>query len=214
MPSTSKAQQRLMGMAYALKKGDMEPADASQEVKDLADSMTLKQLKDFAETKHEGLPDHVEEGDVNEWLPGVSAGHKWYTQPGQAAISYGSKLRDHRDKLIKNFLDFIESGEKPKGDEEDKEKTHSEKLTEDGEATAPSSYSAPQASPANTPGMGNVSPAGPGKIGSGDTFDDDDDDEEEKENIGIVSYEQFKKMTSKKWQKQQTAKRAEPGSAQ
>ena len=40
MPATSKAQQRLMGMAYALKKGDMDPADASQEVKDLADSMT------------------------------------------------------------------------------------------------------------------------------------------------------------------------------
>lgn len=61
MPSTSKAQQRLMGMAYSLKKGDMDPNDASQEVKDLADSMTLKQLKDFAETKHEGLPDKVEE---------------------------------------------------------------------------------------------------------------------------------------------------------
>ena len=48
MPSTSKAQQRLMGMAYSLKKGDMDPKDASQEVKDLADSMTLQQLKDFA----------------------------------------------------------------------------------------------------------------------------------------------------------------------
>lgn len=61
MPSTSKAQQRLMGMAYALKSGEMDPKDASQEVKDLADSMTLKQLKDFAETKHKGLPDKVEE---------------------------------------------------------------------------------------------------------------------------------------------------------
>lgn len=61
MPSTSKAQQRLMGMAYSLKKGEMDPKDASQEVKDLADSMTLKQLKDFAETAHAGLPDKVEE---------------------------------------------------------------------------------------------------------------------------------------------------------
>ena len=61
MPSTSKSQQRLMGMAYSLKKGDMDPKDASQEVKDLADSMTLKQLKDFAETSHAGLPDKVEE---------------------------------------------------------------------------------------------------------------------------------------------------------
>jgi len=193
MPSTSKAQQRLMGMAYALKKGDMDPADASQEVKDLADSMTLKQLKDFAETKHEGLPDHVEEGEVNEWLPGVSAGHKWYTQASQGAASYGSGIKDHTDRLIQSFIEFIESGKKPK-------KVKTDKLTEDGEAVAPSSYSAPQASPANTNGMGNVSMPGIGKLGSGDTFDDDDD--EEKENVGIISYEQFKKMTNKKWQKQ------------
>ena len=66
MPSTSKAQQQLMGMAYALKKGDMDPKDASQEVKDLADSMTLQQLKDFASTKHEGLPDHVKEAEDHE----------------------------------------------------------------------------------------------------------------------------------------------------
>lgn len=66
MPSTSKAQQRLMGMAYALKKGDMDPKDASQEVKDLADSMTLKQLKDFASTEHEGLPEYVKEAEDHE----------------------------------------------------------------------------------------------------------------------------------------------------
>lgn len=205
MPSTSKAQQRLMGMAYALKKGDMEPKDASQEVKDLADSMTLQQLKDFAETKHEGLPDHVEEGNVNEWLPGVAAGHKWYTQTGVAAAGYEGQLKDHKDRLVQSFIEFIESGDKPK-------KVSMNKLTEDGEASAPSSYSAPQAYPGNTPGMGNVTPAGPGKVGSGDIFADEED-EDEKENIGIVSYEQFKKMTSKKWQKQQPTKRA-PGSVQ
>ena len=65
MPAQSKAQQQLMGMAYALKKGEMDPKDASQEVKDLAASMTLKQLKDFAETKYEGLPDKVEESKSN-----------------------------------------------------------------------------------------------------------------------------------------------------
>jgi hypothetical protein len=194
MPSVSKAQQRLMGMAYALKKGDMDTADASQEVKDLADSMTLQQLKDFAETKHKDLPDHVEEGEVNEWLPGVSAGHKWYTQQAQGAVSYGSNIKDHTDRLIQSFIEFIESGKKPK-------KRKTDKLTEDGEASAPSSYSAPQATPTNTNGMGNVDLPGIGKLGSGDTFDDDDDDD--KENVGIISYEQFKKMTRQKWQKQQ-----------
>lgn len=181
MPSVSKAQQRLMGMAYALKKGDMKLADVSQEVKDLADSMSLQQLKDFAETKHEDLPDHVEEDEVNEWLPGVSAGHKWYTQTAQAAVSYGSKVKDHNDKLIQTFIEFIETGKRPK-------KPKTDKLSEDGES------SAPQATPINTNGMGNVELPGLGKLGSGDRFEDEDEDEE---NVGIISYELFKKMRAK-----------------
>jgi len=56
MPATSIAQQRLMGQAYAIKKGDLKPTDLNPDYRDeivkLADSMTLKQLKDFAETKH------------------------------------------------------------------------------------------------------------------------------------------------------------------
>jgi len=196
MPSVSKAQQKLMGMAYALKNGDMDPADASQEVKDLADSMTLQQLKDFASTKHENLPDHVEEQEeVNEWLPGVSAGHKWYTQPAQGAASYGTNVKNHTDKLIQSFIEFIESGKKPKGKSEE---THP-KIAEDA---APSSASAPQATPANTPGMGNVTAPGPGSIGSGDKFGEDDEDDKGK--VGILSYEQYKKWV-KEWQKQQKA---------
>lgn len=57
--SVSKSQQRLMGQAYAYKKGDLKNKDLnpkySEQIKKLADSMTLKQLKDFASTKHKGL---------------------------------------------------------------------------------------------------------------------------------------------------------------
>lgn len=56
MPAKSKAQQRFFGMVDAYKKGEMP--DASQEIKDAAKSMTKKQIKDFAETKHKGLPEH------------------------------------------------------------------------------------------------------------------------------------------------------------
>ena len=73
MPSTSIAQQQLMGMAYSLKKGDMDPKDASQEVKDLAYSMTLKQLKDFASTKHEGLPKKADESASPANIGGMGA---------------------------------------------------------------------------------------------------------------------------------------------
>jgi hypothetical protein len=56
--SKSKSQQRFMGMVHQCKKtGDC----ASKEVKDAADSMTDKEAKDFAKTKHKGLPEKVEE---------------------------------------------------------------------------------------------------------------------------------------------------------
>ena len=49
MPATSKSQQKLMGVAYAVKAGHMLLSDVSAEyqdkVKDLTLSMTLKQLK-------------------------------------------------------------------------------------------------------------------------------------------------------------------------
>lgn len=54
----SVAQQKLMAMALAYKRGDMP--EASAEVKKLASSMTEKQLRDYAKTKHEGLPQHVQ----------------------------------------------------------------------------------------------------------------------------------------------------------
>jgi len=52
--SVSQAQQKMMGMALAYKRGEMD--NASDEVKKLAKSMSEKDLEDFAKTKHKGLP--------------------------------------------------------------------------------------------------------------------------------------------------------------
>jgi len=60
MPSKSKAQQKFMSLVYALKKGDVKPSDVSQDVRDVAKSMKTKDVKDFASTKHKGLPNKVE----------------------------------------------------------------------------------------------------------------------------------------------------------
>lgn len=64
--SVSKSQQRLMGQAYAYKTGELKAKDLNpdyaDEIKDLAKSMTKKQLEDFAKTKHKGLPQKVKEG--------------------------------------------------------------------------------------------------------------------------------------------------------
>lgn len=68
MPSVSKSQQRLMGQAYAYKTGELKLKDLNpeyaDEIKDLAKSMTKKQLKDFASTKHDKLPNKVKESKI------------------------------------------------------------------------------------------------------------------------------------------------------
>jgi hypothetical protein len=68
MPSVSKSQQRLMGQAYAYKKGDLKSKDLNPEyaddIKDLSKSMTLKKLKQYASTKHDKLPEKVKESRI------------------------------------------------------------------------------------------------------------------------------------------------------
>jgi hypothetical protein len=65
MPAVSQAQQKLMGQAYALKKGELKPEDLNPEYKeqieDLAKGMTLKQLEDYAKTSLKGLPKKIKE---------------------------------------------------------------------------------------------------------------------------------------------------------
>ena len=59
--AVSKAQQRFMAMVYSRKKGKMKKGEASPEVEAAAKSMTKKEAKKFAKTKHKGLPGHVKE---------------------------------------------------------------------------------------------------------------------------------------------------------
>ena len=65
MPAVSKSQQRFMGMVHAAQKSE-DPSPFSKDVKKAADSMSDKAAKDFASTKHKGLPDHVKEGNVTD----------------------------------------------------------------------------------------------------------------------------------------------------
>ena len=60
--AVSKAQRGLMGAAYAYKKG--ETKNVSPKIKKIANSMSKKDLKDFAGTKEKGLPKHVDESTL------------------------------------------------------------------------------------------------------------------------------------------------------
>jgi hypothetical protein len=75
MPAVSKAQQRFMGMVHAVQKGDMDAP--SKEVAKAADGMTSKDSKEFASTKHAGLPDKKED--------------------------YAIRLKEHIRKLVKEM---------------------------------------------------------------------------------------------------------------
>jgi len=57
MPAKSIKQQQLMGMVHAYQKGELK--DASPKIKKIAKTITPKDAKHFAETKHKGLPKKV-----------------------------------------------------------------------------------------------------------------------------------------------------------
>lgn len=57
----SKSQQRFMGMVSAVQKGKLDPNKVSKKIKDVASSMKQKDVDDFASTKHEDLPEKVNE---------------------------------------------------------------------------------------------------------------------------------------------------------
>jgi len=66
MPAVSKTQRRLMGIAWAVRKGDLKRSEVDQEVLDIADSKTFKDedLLKFAKTKEEGLPNKVSDSFI------------------------------------------------------------------------------------------------------------------------------------------------------
>lgn len=57
MPAKSKKQQRLMGMAYAAKKGELDKSKLSPEILKIMKSMSKSQIRDFAKTKSSDLPE-------------------------------------------------------------------------------------------------------------------------------------------------------------
>ena len=57
--SKSTQQQKIMGLALSVKRGDTSKSKVSKSVKDMANKMSEKDLEDFASTKHKGLPKKV-----------------------------------------------------------------------------------------------------------------------------------------------------------
>lgn len=58
MPAVSKAQQKAAGAALSAKRGETKVSELVGASKEMYDSMSEKQLEEFAETKRKGLPEH------------------------------------------------------------------------------------------------------------------------------------------------------------
>lgn len=119
-----------MGQAYALKKGELKLSDLNpdyrDQIKDLADNMTLKQLEDFAKTSHEGLPDVKENmttatlGSVNGMgapsFPGNPGNQEGFAtqETGSGDIPYtltkGQPTKRKKSSFL-TFHDFIKGSE-------------------------------------------------------------------------------------------------------
>lgn len=128
MPSTSIAQQRLMGQAYALKTGELKSSDLDpkyrKQIEDLAASMTEKDLKDYAETSHKGLPQKVKENYtmnnhiptfesfVNEDYSKLSLREKQLSgELSQVFFKYKNLKKEERLNVLNSLISRIESGD-------------------------------------------------------------------------------------------------------
>ena len=59
MPATSKAQQKAAGAALSAKRGDTKKSELKGASREMYESMSEKQLDEFASTKRKGKPEHV-----------------------------------------------------------------------------------------------------------------------------------------------------------
>ena len=59
MPAKSKAQQKAAGAALSAKRGDTKVSELKGASREMYESMSEKQLEEFAETKRKGKPEHV-----------------------------------------------------------------------------------------------------------------------------------------------------------
>jgi len=120
MPAQSKAQQRFMGMVHAVQKGDMEAP--SKEVEKAADSMTDKAAKDFASTKHKGLPNKKESMKITkerlkELVKEVMTEESEYQAFFQKALNKaGKSIPSMSDDEKKAFFDKIDTAWNGKGE--------------------------------------------------------------------------------------------------
>ena len=105
MPAQSQQQQKLFGLALSVKRGETPRSEASEDVLGIVDSMSEKEIEDFASTAHKGLPKKVDEfireevrKHINENIPRM---FKVYL----GVQNKLRKLEDEQKKMLGQFKD-------------------------------------------------------------------------------------------------------------
>lgn len=104
--AVSQQQQKFMGMVHAVQKGE-KVKGASPELKKVAKTMGKKDVKDFAKTKHTGLPKKV--GETRTRRNAVLEGIRAVTEA--RIIDEGGETFDHVLSRFKNEVKRFEQGE-------------------------------------------------------------------------------------------------------
>jgi len=112
--AVSKSQQRLMGLAYSVKKGETKLSDIEDEglrekVKGIVDSMTEKELKEFAETSHTELDENATLDSTvgigsDQSLPSQSGNTERELTDEEIKAMHSSQI--YQQNGIKNFSEF------------------------------------------------------------------------------------------------------------
>jgi hypothetical protein len=103
--AVSKQQQKFMGMAHAMQKGE-KVKGASKELKKVAKTMKPKDTEDFAKTKHKGLPDKAKskkkEEDVEESTTSGSVATSSASKGGGSLVGKG--IYDSMNRELENMI--------------------------------------------------------------------------------------------------------------
>jgi hypothetical protein len=104
--AVSKQQQKFMGMAHAMQKGE-KIKGASKELKKVAKTMKPKDTEDFAKTKHKGLPEKApkkkKEEEVDESTTSGSVATSTATTGSKGGV-FGKGIYDSMNRELENMI--------------------------------------------------------------------------------------------------------------
>lgn len=124
MPAVSKAQRKLFALALAVKRGEVDAADVDQKILDLSKKKEAD-LKDYAETPEETLPNKVEDNvDENTAMatPGSVNGMGAVRAPGSPGTQAEFSTQETGSGDIAATSSLTDRMTNPRGTEDDKKK--------------------------------------------------------------------------------------------